>query len=205
MGYLSSGFGIVHTFLLIFRVSKASEDIALPPKFFNVMKLWCSKAFLKACEYGGRSRVLIPQGTFMLRSVTFQRRVKGFHGLFPIDSSKLLTLGLVFVTGDDCIAMIAGSQNMDVSNVFWGPEHGISIGSLGKDHQNDYVQGISIRNCTIAGTENGVRIKTWSPSLNNVMRFEDIVMQNSSNPIVIDQQYCPRPFCAPEARTNSIF
>lgn len=84
--------------------------------------------------------------------------------------------------------------------------HGISIGSLGRDHENDYVQGLSIRNCTFTGTENGVRIKTWSPSLNSLasdIRFEDILMQNVSNPIIIDQEYCPRPPCTPEGQSIS--
>ncbi|CAI9787672.1 unnamed protein product [Fraxinus pennsylvanica] len=85
---LSSGFGIVLTLFLFFRVSEAN-GISLPPKFFNVLNYGAvadgktdnSQEFLKAwksaCEYGGRSRVLVPLGTFMLGSVTFQGVCKG--------------------------------------------------------------------------------------------------------------------------------
>ncbi|CAA2963619.1 exopolygalacturonase-like [Olea europaea subsp. europaea] len=327
---LSSGFGIVLTFFFLFRVFEAN-DTALPPKFFNVLdygavadgKTDNSEAFLEAwkyaCEYDGRSGVVVPLGTFMLGSVTFQGLCKGSMEFLikgtlqaPTDSSKFFTdtwIGFQYLddltvegggsldgqgsaawgfndcaenskcsplpatlrfnfvnnsriqnvqsinsknahfnlfacnnmnishvkvmapanspntdgihigssqkiqisqstigTGDDCIAMIAGSQNIDIFDVICGPGHGISVGSLGRDHENDYVQGLSIRNCTFTGTENGVRIKTWSPSLNSLasdMRFEDIFMQNASNPIIIDQDYCPRSPCTPEGHSIS--
>lgn len=104
----------------------------------------------------------------------------------------------VIGTGDDCVSMVSGSQSIDINNVVCGPGHGISIGSLGRGHEHDYVKGITVRNCTFIGSDNGVRIKTWSPSsysLASGLVFEDIVMKNSKNPVVIDQQYCPSPHC----------
>ncbi|CDY65226.1 BnaCnng46170D [Brassica napus] len=38
-------------------------------------------------------------------------------------------------TGDDCIAILSGTTNMDISNVNCGPGHGISVGSLGKNKE----------------------------------------------------------------------
>ena len=47
-------------------------------------------------------------------------------------------------------------------------------------------------------TDNGVRVKTWAnPHASNVFNliFEDIIMENVRNPIIIDQQYCPSANC----------
>lgn len=68
------------------------------------------------------------------------------------------------------------------------------------------MNGVAVRNCTINGTTNGLRIKTWptsyASSASNMM-FEDIVMINVSNPIIVDQQYCPHHAC-PNPQVNSI-
>ncbi|KAI0502378.1 hypothetical protein KFK09_017327 [Dendrobium nobile] len=97
-------------------------------------------------------------------------------------------------SGDDCISIGPGSSNITVSKVRCGPGHGISVGSLGKNREDKGVNAIRVLNCTLAGTTNGVRIKTWrdSPriSATNIL-FSDIVMKEVSNPIIIDQEYCP--------------
>lgn len=72
------------------------------------------------------------------------------------------------------------------------------MGSLGKYSAEKDVVGVRVKNCTINGTQNGVRIKTWpgSPaSKASSFWFEDIVMINVSNPIIIDQEYCPWSTC----------
>ncbi|XP_059441901.1 exopolygalacturonase-like [Corylus avellana] len=104
-------------------------------------------------------------------------------------------------TGDDCIAMLSGATKIHISNVVCGPGHGISIGSLGKNGDEDDVSGVVVRNCTFQGTSDGVRIKTWaSPSLGRASDFiyEDIFMEHVGNPIIIDQEYCPYPPCNQE-------
>ncbi|XP_044510146.1 polygalacturonase-like [Mangifera indica] len=81
-------------------------------------------------------------------------------------------------TGDDCVSLSPESENILVSNVVCGPGHGISVGN--------------------AGTDNGVRIKTWPDSYEGVLSnftFEDIVMNNVQNPIVIGQEYYPYNAC----------
>ncbi|KAK7386215.1 hypothetical protein VNO78_26275 [Psophocarpus tetragonolobus] len=64
-------------------------------------------------------------------------------------------------TGDDCIAIIGGSSYINVTRVFCGPGHGISIGSLGRNGAHETVENVYVRNCTFKNTQNGARIKTF--------------------------------------------
>jgi len=69
-----------------------------------------------------------------------------------------------------------------------------SIGSLGKVSREAGVQNVTVKTVTFTGTQNGVRIKTWGrPSygfVRNVL-FQDAIMVNVENPVIIDQNYCP--------------
>lgn len=101
-------------------------------------------------------------------------------------------------TGDDCISIGGGTENLLVEGVECGPGHGLSIGSLGKYPNEEPVKGITIRKCIIKHTDNGVRIKTWPgspPGLVSGALFEDITMDNVSLPILVDQVYCPHGKC----------
>lgn len=83
-----------------------------------------------------------------------------------------------------------------------------SVGSLGKYMNEEDVSGVSVRNCTVSGTTNGVRIKTWPgspPSQASNFTFEDIIMHNVSNPIIIDQHYCPDHDCVVSVSPNPFF
>ncbi|XP_010547006.2 PREDICTED: exopolygalacturonase-like [Tarenaya hassleriana] len=100
--------------------------------------------------------------------------------------------------GDDCVSVGPGSFNISVSHLHCGPGHGISIGSLGRYKNEEDVRGIRVENCTLNGTSNGVRVKTWPtspPSQARDMVFQNIAMNNVSNPIIIDQEYCPSHSC----------
>ncbi|CAL9196395.1 unnamed protein product [Musa hybrid cultivar] len=104
-------------------------------------------------------------------------------------------------TGDDCISVGQGSRNVTISNIICGPGHGISVGSLGRYKNEMDVVGLVVKNCTIMHTANGLRIKTWpgsSKSRASGLLFEDINMIDVSNPIFIDQKYCPGNECSSE-------
>ncbi|OWM78098.1 hypothetical protein CDL15_Pgr018667 [Punica granatum] len=95
-------------------------------------------------------------------------------------------------TGDDCLGIIQGASDISVTGIQCGPGHGISIGSLGKYPNEQDVRGVHVKNCTLTGTTNGVRIKTFPGKLQleaSDIVFEDIVMNNVANPILIDQYY----------------
>eukprot|EP00253_Pinus_taeda_P017299 PITA_17299 len=98
----------------------------------------------------------------------------------------------VIETGDDCISISSGSSTINVKNINCGPGHGISIGSLGENGEAAKIDDILVQNVTFSGTSNGARIKTWqggSGYARNIT-FEDIVVDNVKNPIIIDQYYC---------------
>ena len=69
-----------------------------------------------------------------------------------------------------------------------------SIGSLGNRIIEQGVRNVTVKRTTFKGTDNGLRIKAWAKPSNgfvdNVL-FQDAVMTNVKNPILIDQNYCP--------------
>ncbi|KAE9605409.1 hypothetical protein Lal_00024976 [Lupinus albus] len=102
-------------------------------------------------------------------------------------------------TGDDCIAIISGTSKVNISNVYCGPGHGISVGSVGNEG-DESIEEIYVKNCTFNGTSNGLRIKTWAAPLEQPIKasnfvYEDIVVIDVENPIIIDQHYCPSGNC----------
>lgn len=67
-----------------------------------------------------------------------------------------------------------------------------SVGSLGKYKDELEVVRVLVKNCTLSGTTNGARIKSWpgnKPNKASAIIFEDLVMDHVKNPIIIDQQY----------------
>ncbi|KAL8136698.1 hypothetical protein V2J09_002699 [Rumex salicifolius] len=101
-------------------------------------------------------------------------------------------------TGDDCVSIGDGTKQFTVEKVTCGRGHGLSIGSLGKFGNEEAVSGVYFKNCTVKNADNGVRIKTWLnsfPAVAEELHFEDIVVQNVTNPIIVDQAYCPYGHC----------
>lgn len=113
-------------------------------------------------------------------------------GIHVTGTQNISILSSVIRTGDDCISIVSGSRNVIVRDIICGPGHGISIGSLGKGKSEAMVSDVFVNRARLTGTTNGVRIKTWqggSGYAKNIF-FENIVMNNVSNPIIIDQNYC---------------
>ncbi|KAF7068513.1 hypothetical protein CFC21_074261 [Triticum aestivum] len=95
-------------------------------------------------------------------------------------------------TGDDCISIENGTHNLHVTKVICGPGHGISIGSLGDGNSRAEVSHIYIDTVRLYGTTNGARIKTWQGGSGYAkdIVFQNMIMDNVQNPIIIDQNYC---------------
>ncbi|KAF5741551.1 polygalacturonase-like [Tripterygium wilfordii] len=103
-------------------------------------------------------------------------------------------------TGDDCISIGPGTKNLWIEHVTCGPGHGISIGSLGKELDEEGVQNVTVKRTIFSGSTNGFRIKSWARPSNGFVqgvRFIGAVMQNVQNPIIIDQHYCPHNLKCP--------
>ncbi|XP_054778465.1 probable polygalacturonase At3g15720 [Prosopis cineraria] len=95
-----------------------------------------------------------------------------------------------FVEGDDCVVINGGSY-MNISGIFCGPGHGISIGSLGIGGSYGAVEEIHVRNCTFTRSSSGARIKTWEGGFGYVRKviYEDIIPEDVQQPVLITQHY----------------
>ncbi|KAI5415717.1 exopolygalacturonase [Lathyrus oleraceus] len=119
-------------------------------------------------------------------------------GIHMSNSINVIIARNTISTGDDCISMIQGSENIFINRLKCGPGHGISIGSLGKYPDEREVKGIRIKNSALIGTTNGLRLKTWPERYGggaSEISFSNINMTNVQNPIIIDQEYECHPNC----------
>lgn len=90
-------------------------------------------------------------------------------------------------TGDDDIVMKSGGTNVLIENCTIRHGHGISIGS----GTTVGIHNMLVRNCTMDGTDNGIRIKSMRGAggpVDNV-RYTNIKMKEVTNAIVLDMNY----------------
>ncbi|KAF3780528.1 Polygalacturonase [Nymphaea thermarum] len=115
-------------------------------------------------------------------------------GIHVEDSTGVTITNSNIGTGDDCISIGQGTQNLWIEGIKCGPGHGISIGSLGKQAVEPGVQNVTVKNVIMTGTQNGLRIKSWARKSIGFVKsvlFDGATMNNVDNPIIIDQYYCP--------------
>lgn len=149
-------------------------------KQFHVNVIGCSNITFQSFTVSAPEESLNTDGIHIGRS----------DGVYILDSK--------IETGDDCVSLDDGSNNVKIQEVTCGPGHGISIGSLGRYENEEPVSGVFVTQCTLANTMNGVRIKTWPasrPGTATDIHFEDITMDNVGTPILVDQEYCPWNQC----------
>ncbi|KAF7047976.1 hypothetical protein CFC21_056809 [Triticum aestivum] len=166
-----------------------------------------------------RSRNVVIQGLTSLNSAGIHVTVQASTGVAIVDtvvsapgnspntdgihvkqSSGVTIRNAVIGTGDDCISMVEGSSDVWIQGVTCGPGHGISIGSLGDTPEQVAVRNITVKAVTLAGTTNGLRIKSWAKANSGLVdgvAFSDVVMRDVRNPIIVDQNYCPGNISCP--------
>ncbi|KAL9262465.1 Exopolygalacturonase-like protein [Drosera capensis] len=102
-------------------------------------------------------------------------------------------------TGTNCVSIDVDSQQINTEKVICGLGKGINVGGLGSFEDEGSVVGITVRNCTTNNTTGGVAVTSW-PDLSGAgfasdIRFEDIIMNNVTTHLLIDQEYCPYDHC----------
>ncbi|KAG5242243.1 polygalacturonase [Salix suchowensis] len=168
---------------------------------------WACRKYRQNCPVGASSLTfnwannILISGLTSINSQSFTLLLTAANMLFPntdgihVQISTGVTItGSTLQTGDDCISIGPGTRNMVMSNIKCGPGHGVSIGSLGKEFNEDGVENIMLTNSVFSGSDNGVRIKSWAKPSNGFVRkvvFQNLIMKDVKNPIIIDQNYCP--------------
>ncbi|GER27564.1 pectin lyase-like superfamily protein [Striga asiatica] len=116
-------------------------------------------------------------------------------GIHISASTNVILRNCKIGTGDDCVSIVSGSSGIKMKNIYCGPGHGISIGSLGKDNSTGIVENVVLETAFIQNATNGLRIKTWQGGNGHVtnVKYQNVVMEEVSNPIIIDQFYCDSP------------
>lgn len=128
-------------------------------------------------------------------------------GIHVALSRDVAVLSATVRTGDDCVSVGPGTSGVAIRNIRCGPGHGISIGSLGGRAGEGEVRNVTVESASLAGTQNGLRIKTWGkPFAGRVsgVRFANVAMRDVQNPIVVDQNYCPGNVNCPGQVTTNI-
>uniref|UniRef100_A0A7N0V1I8 Polygalacturonase n=1 Tax=Kalanchoe fedtschenkoi TaxID=63787 RepID=A0A7N0V1I8_KALFE len=131
-------------------------------------------------------------------------------GINTRNSSFIKIFNSVIATGGDCISLDDGSTDFSISNITCGPARFsfiyvpvhiklhfsiYNIGSLGKYLDPAWwlpVRDIHVKKILFRDTFSGIHIMTYPKPIENQVHdvyFEDIVMDNVRNPIVIDQEY----------------
>ncbi|XP_020579327.1 exopolygalacturonase [Phalaenopsis equestris] len=159
----------------------AAGITSINSKFFHIAILSCTNF------KGSNIKIRAPKNS---------PNTDGIH----LEHNSVVTLShLTIGTGDDCVSIGQGNSDVTLTKIKCGPGHGISVGSLGRYKDEGDVRGVLVRDCTLTGTTNGVRIKTWqnspSPSTASNFTFDNILMNDVDNPIIIDQHYCPYSKC----------
>nr|ACN85300.1 exopolygalacturonase precursor [Oryza coarctata] len=139
-------------------------------------------------------------------TITAPEESPNTDGIHMGDSSKIAIVGTTIGTGDDCISIGPGSEGITITGVTCGPGHGISVGSLGRYKDEKDVKDITVKDCVLKNTSNGVRIKSYedaiSPITASKLTYENIKMEDVANPIIIDQKYCPNKICTSKGNSK---
>ncbi|KAG9121918.1 hypothetical protein FRC07_001903, partial [Ceratobasidium sp. 392] len=109
------------------------------------------------------------------------------------------------VSGDDCFAFKGNSTYITLENLYCQNSHGVSVGSLAQyPGVLDIIEHVKVKNITFVGggtssSNNGARIKVWAgpvgSAIVNDVHYEDLYLQNVTNPIVVDSCYFSSAYC----------
>jgi len=120
-------------------------------------------------------------------------RARNTDGIDPSSSTNVSILYSYIHAGDDNVAIKAGgtgpSTHITIAHNHFYSGHGVSIGSETDGGASD----IEVRDLTIDGADNGIRIKSDASRGGLVERvaYYDVCMREVKNPILMDPFYSP--------------
>ncbi|HTV82248.1 MAG TPA: glycosyl hydrolase family 28 protein [Acidobacteriaceae bacterium] len=119
--------------------------------------------------------------------ISTPRTARNTDGIDPASSANVAIVHSWISDGDDDVAIKAGTAgpatHMAIADDHFYCGHGMSIGS----ETNGGVSAIRVRNLTIDGADNGIRIKSDSSrgGLVENVSYDDVCMRNVRNPILL--------------------
>ncbi len=123
------------------------------------------------------------------------KTARNTDGIDPSSSINVTIAHSFIATGDDNVAIKAGSSgaaaHMTVEHNHFYSGHGMSIGS----ETNGGASAIRVRDLTIDGADNGIRIKSDRSrgGLVQDVVYEGVCMRDVKNPVVLTTRYSTRP------------
>ncbi|GFZ09062.1 hypothetical protein Acr_20g0008700 [Actinidia rufa] len=125
--------------------------------------------------------------------ITVPRNNPSTDNIHATSSTNISITSSTIGVGNDCVSIGPGTTKISVVNV----TNLLTLAVSGALKERN-VRGVTRKNCTINGTQKSGRVKTWLGSLPSMavnMTFQCIVLITVSNPIAIDQEYCPNHTC----------
>jgi polygalacturonase len=119
------------------------------------------------------------------------KTARNTDGIDPGNAQNVTIKRCFIKTGDDNVAIKAGAPgptgHMTIEDNHFYTGHGMSIGS----ETDGGASAIRVKNLSIDGADNGIRIKSNSSRGGPVrdVVYEDVCIQNTKNPILMDSNY----------------
>jgi polygalacturonase len=123
------------------------------------------------------------------------KTARNTDGIDPSSSTNVTIAHSFIATGDDNVAIKAGNagaaSHMTIAHNHFYSGHGMSIGS----ETNGGADSIRVRDLTIDGADNGIRIKSDRSrgGLVHDVVYQDVCMREVKNPIVLTTTYSAKP------------
>ena len=119
------------------------------------------------------------------------KAARNTDGIDPSSSTNVSILHSFIHAGDDNVAIKAGvngpSSRITIAHNHFYAGHGMSIGSETQGN----IEAVLVRDLTIEGADNGLRVKSNSTRGGFVrgVVYEDVCIRKTKNPIIIDPYY----------------